>query len=239
MPLIRNNSGFTLVELMVVVAMVGVLSAIALPNYYHFMAKARQAEAKIQLAAAYTAERAFAVENGSYTLCLWQAGYVPESSNRFYLVGTSVYNHTFLNCGPAGDNDCRRYNYTSSGDCTTTPGGCCNALNFNGSDTNPGWPAPLSSSDIMFSSNVTADGSYKPFYDLFTGPSFGGSGLDTQVTQNRFVIGAAGCIYPVNAPNYWTSPIPSALRSTGHAAAAFDAWTIDENKTLINPYPGA
>jgi Tfp pilus assembly protein PilE len=223
---------------MVVVAMVGVLAAIAIPNYTHFTAKARTAEAKIGLAAAFTAEQAFFAENGSFTYCLRQAGYVPEGANRYYLMGFSNDQHTNTLCGPSGNNDCRRYNYANSGDCSGNLAGCCNALNLNGSDTTPGWPAPLSSSDMMYHSTVTADSSYKPFYDLFVGPSFGGTGLDTQVTQNTFVIGAAGCIFPINAPNYWTSPVPRAMRSAAHAAAAFDGWTIDQNKALSNPYPG-
>lgn len=98
--------------------------------------------------------------------------------------------------------------------------------------------APLSFSDVMYSASVMADSHYKSSYLLFVGPSSGGAGLDTNVTQNTFVLGAAGNIFPVNAPNYWTSPIPSALRSDAHAAAAYDAWTINQDKMLSNPYPG-
>lgn len=43
---ISNSEGFTLVELMIVVAIIGVLAAVAIPNYQKFQAKARQSEAK-------------------------------------------------------------------------------------------------------------------------------------------------------------------------------------------------
>lgn len=233
-----DAKGFTLAELMVVVAMVGVLSAIAIPNYMRFVANARTVEAKIGLSGAYTSEQAFFMEKGSYTYCLRQAGYVPEGAVRYYLVGFSTYSHTLDQCGPQGDNDCRRFDFSVDADCLANSSGCCNALNLNGSDTVPGWPAPLTGSDSEFSSTITSDKNYKPFYDLLTGPSYGGIGLDTGVTQNTFRVGAAGCIFPINAPNYWTSPVPLALRSTAHAAAAYDGWTIDQSKALINPYPG-
>ena len=57
---IFKKEGFTLVELMVVVAIIGILAAIAIPQYSKFQARARQSEAKVLLAAAFTAEKSFA-----------------------------------------------------------------------------------------------------------------------------------------------------------------------------------
>ena len=49
----KNAKGFTLIELMIVVAIVGILAAIAVPNYFNYLAKSQQAEAKTNLGAIY------------------------------------------------------------------------------------------------------------------------------------------------------------------------------------------
>jgi len=97
--LLSDASGFTLVELMIVVAIIGILAAVAIPNYQKYQAKARQTEAKIALAAVYTAEKAFYTEQSSYTGCLRMIGYAPEGARRFYAVG---FDETppATNCGP-------------------------------------------------------------------------------------------------------------------------------------------
>ena len=62
----RKDKGFTLIELMIVVAIIGILAAIAIPNFTRFQLKSKSAEGKVNIAAIRTAEEAFAAEYGDY-----------------------------------------------------------------------------------------------------------------------------------------------------------------------------
>ncbi|WP_447984520.1 type IV pilin protein [Nitrospira sp. Nam74] len=66
MKALRSNKGFTLIELMIVVAIIGILAAIAIPNFLQYQMKSRQAEAKTNLQAIRTSEIAFQAERGCY-----------------------------------------------------------------------------------------------------------------------------------------------------------------------------
>ncbi|MAZ48785.1 MAG: hypothetical protein CME65_09485 [Halobacteriovoraceae bacterium] len=87
-----SQAGFTLVELMIVVAIIGILSAVAVPNFKRYQAKSKTSEAKIQLAAAYTAEQSFYGDFGIYHNCFTYMGFDPrrETNNRYFAIGISV-----------------------------------------------------------------------------------------------------------------------------------------------------
>jgi prepilin-type N-terminal cleavage/methylation domain-containing protein len=65
---IKAERGFTLVELLVVMLILGILAVIAVPAFYSQREKARDAEAKAQVSSAQLAAEAYAIDNqGRYT----------------------------------------------------------------------------------------------------------------------------------------------------------------------------
>jgi len=62
----KSNKGFTLIELMIVVAIIGILAAIAIPNFLRFQLKSKSSEGKVNLAAIRTAEESYLAEFGVY-----------------------------------------------------------------------------------------------------------------------------------------------------------------------------
>lgn len=68
-------NGFTLVELMIVIAIIGILAAVAIPNYRKYQAKSKTSEAKIQLSAIYMSEISFQGEADVFASCLSDMGY--------------------------------------------------------------------------------------------------------------------------------------------------------------------
>lgn len=92
----KAQEGFTLVELMVVVAIIGLLSAVAIPNFKKYQAKSKTSEAKLQLSAIYTAEQSFFMDYDYYGTCLNQMGFDPalEALSRYYSVGFETDGNT-------------------------------------------------------------------------------------------------------------------------------------------------
>ncbi len=58
--------GFTLIELMIVVAIIGILAAIAIPNFQKFQCRTKQSEAKSALKLMLVAEESYRGENDHY-----------------------------------------------------------------------------------------------------------------------------------------------------------------------------
>lgn len=62
----HNRKGFTLIELMIVVVIIGILAALAIPRFMKATAKAKQSEAKQLLKQIYTMEHTYRQANNSY-----------------------------------------------------------------------------------------------------------------------------------------------------------------------------
>lgn len=116
----KSQRGFSLVELMVVVAIIGVLATIAIPSVSKYIAKARQTEAKTNLSSLYTSEKAFYAEYNAYHSMFGAVGYSPEGKLR-YNVGFSA-----AGVGEAGA--ANGYNTAP----TAAPGSATNTLTYCG-----------------------------------------------------------------------------------------------------------
>ena len=62
----HNRKGFTLIELMIVVVIIGILAALAIPRFMQATTKSKQSEAKQILKQIYTMQRAYRQEYNTY-----------------------------------------------------------------------------------------------------------------------------------------------------------------------------
>ena len=114
---LKSQKGFTLIELMIVVAIIGILAAIAIPNFLTYQMKSRQAEAKTNLQAIRTSNIAFQAERGCYVgagvegvaapaaatktvPAAWGAGLPPSAVTTVWCAGAgAVANGSFRDIG--------------------------------------------------------------------------------------------------------------------------------------------
>jgi type IV pilus assembly protein PilA len=113
---LKGQKGFTLIELMIVVAIIGILAAIAIPNFLTYQMKSRQAEAKTNLQAIKTSEVAFQAERGCFigmtaegvvapvggtktTPLTWGVGLLPTPPGALWCVAAGVFTGTFADIG--------------------------------------------------------------------------------------------------------------------------------------------
>jgi len=91
-----KNRGFTLIELMIVVAIIGILAAIAIPNFLKYQCRAKQSEAKAQLGAIRTNEESYIVEYDRYSNDLDKIGFTLKGSTRYTYSIVSADNTAFV-----------------------------------------------------------------------------------------------------------------------------------------------
>ena len=87
-----RKGGFTLIELMIVVAIIGILAAIAIPNFLRFQLKAKSSEGKTNLAAIRTAEQSYYSEFGSYVSSQGLSPANTTTSAKVAFTGTTGFN---------------------------------------------------------------------------------------------------------------------------------------------------
>ncbi len=140
--ILNAQDGFSLIELMVVVAIIGVLMAIAVPNFLNFQAKAKQSEAKGNLVGYYQAAKATFAEYGHYPGNFVAIAFAPEG-NLYYRI-TSVNGVIPPGLSPSEDQ------------CISTNSSCTTAGYIKGSN----WTENASVSDPVGCNAATGDSSF-------------------------------------------------------------------------------
>lgn len=85
----KANQGFTLIELLVAFMIVGVLAAIALPNYLSQVGKARETEAKGTIGAMTRAQQIYFSEEADFATSVEQLA-VPIGNEKYYVISVPL-----------------------------------------------------------------------------------------------------------------------------------------------------
>lgn len=101
------NKGFTLIELMIVIAIVAFLSMVSVPTFTKFLAKAKRTEAYMNLNSLYAAQKSYWAEHGSYSNVLngeGGIGWQPEGYK-----GGGTQEHFYYTYGFANGSEGKHY----------------------------------------------------------------------------------------------------------------------------------
>lgn len=80
----RSQSGFTLIEMMIVVVIVAILASIAYPSYSNYVLRGKRSEGQALLMDASARQERFFVQNNTYADTTAKLGYASASSTNGY-----------------------------------------------------------------------------------------------------------------------------------------------------------
>ena len=99
----NRQKGFTLIELMIVVVIIGILAALAIPRFMAATVKAKESEAKTILKQIFTLERTTRQELGAYSTDLNAIGFdVPTNSRFIFAIDAAAANTFTASAAPDG-----------------------------------------------------------------------------------------------------------------------------------------
>lgn len=127
--------GFTLIEVLIVVAIVGIIAAVALPSYNRSVLKGHRADAKASLSEAVAMQERVYAETGSYTDDLSRLVVTAPDLSRegYYRLSVDV-SECVNNCfeltataidSQANDTNCLTFTVNHLGQKSSTPGDEC------------------------------------------------------------------------------------------------------------------
>ena len=205
-----NKKGFSLVELMIVVAIIGVLTAIAIPNFQAFQARSRQSEARAALTSIYTAAKSFHAKWETYATLFEAIGYSPAGDFRYVAGWDSDVTNEIGGTG---------LDISMAASCTTetaimagpAPGqiyrGVCGTADEHNTDV-----YCTAHAECAYVGIAAVGGSLDD-----------AMGVTTAIAVNTFTAGAL-------------TDLSAMYTDDTTVAANGDAWTIDQNKNLINTH---
>lgn len=242
-PTQKNFSGFSLVEMMIAVSIMGILAAVAIPNYNKYLRRSKQAEAKVNLSSAYMAESTVRQDQRSYTACLGEISAVPVSGVINYSIGISNGRANNMFCGPYGNYPTQTNNRA---DTTATPNARnCRIFSWVASGTVPATPyqakGGVASQCALADAFATGAGTF--YQPRFFTPRPAASPACNAYTNCNPSGGGTGELSFDNAGAVEVQSLVSAdqfrIIASGHLGGEqFDMWFVDQNKSIIQVRDG-